>query len=196
MVLPFEKLIAKIDIGIFLKRLSAIYSSMDQEYSEAAAYYGFTCTGCEDNCCLTLFNHYTVLEYLYILKAFNHLAPEKQIKIKARALKVSQESVEASRKGKQLRQMCPLNSDGKCVLYSCRPMICRLHGIPHELHTPGRDITYQPGCETFKKQFGDKDYHRFDRTPLYIKMANLEKDLKQAAGITTKIKMTIADMLV
>jgi len=196
MVLPFEKLIAQIDIGIFLKRLSAIYSSMDQEYSQAAAYYGFTCTGCEDNCCLTRFYHHTVLEYLYILKAFNHLDTEKQTKIKARALKVRQKPVEASGKGKQFRQMCPLNSDGKCLLYSCRPMICRLHGIPHELHTPGRDIIYQPGCETFKKQFGHKDYHRFDRTPLYIKMANLEKDLKQAAGITTKIKMTVADMLV
>ena len=196
MHLSYEKLIAQIDIGTFLKRLSAIYSSMDQEYSEAAAYYGFTCTGCEDNCCLTRFYHHTVLEYLYILKAFNHLAPEKQIKIKARARKVRQKSIEASGKGKQFRQMCPLNSDGKCVLYSCRPMICRLHGIPHELHTPGRDIIYQPGCEAFSKQFGEKDCYRFDRTPFYIKMASLEREIKQAAGITTKIKMTIADMLV
>ena len=74
-------------------------------------------------------------------------------------------------------------------------MICRLHGIPHELHTPGRDIICQPGCEAFSEQFGEKDYHRFDRTPFYLELASLEKDLKQAADITTKIKMTIADML-
>jgi len=196
MHLSFENLIAQIDIDVFLKRLGAIYSSMDLKYSESAAYYGFNCTGCEDNCCLTRFYHYTVLEYLYILEGFNHLDTEKQMKIKARALKVRRKLIEASRKGKRHRQMCPLNSDGKCILYSRRPMICRLHGIPHELHKPGQDITYQPGCEAFLKQFGAKDYHRFDRTPFYIKMASLERDLKQAAGITTKVKMTIADMLV
>ncbi len=195
MHLSYEKLIAQIDIGTFLKRLSDIYSSMDLKYSKAAAIYGFNCTGCEDNCCLTRFHHHTVLEYLYILEGFNHLETEKQIKIKASALKVRQKSIEADRKGTRLRQMCPLNSAGKCILYFCRPMICRLHGIPHELHTPGRDIISQPGCEAFSKQFGEKDYHRFDRTPFYIEIASLEKDLKQAAGITTKIKMTIADML-
>jgi hypothetical protein len=75
-------------------------------------------------------------------------------------------------------------------------MICRLHGIPHEHRNPRRDITYGPGCQVFSKQVGKKDYYRFDRTPFYIKMAALEKDLKQAAGITTKVKMTIADMLI
>ena len=196
MHLSYEKLIAQIDIDGFLKQLSAIYSSMDLKYSEAAAYYGFNCTGCEDNCCLTHFHHHTVLEYLYIISGFNNLDIEKQIEIKARALKVRQKSVEADRKGKRLRHMCPLNFDGKCILYSSRPMICRLHGIPHELHSPGRDIAYGSGCEAFSKQFGEKDYYRFDRTPFYIKMASLEKDLKQAAGITMKVKMTIADMLV
>ena len=169
---------------------------MDLKYSEAAAYYGFNCTGCEDNCCLTRFYHHTVLEYLYIISGFNNLDIGKQNEIKARTLKVRRTFISADRKGKQLRQMCPLNLDGKCILYSNRPMICRLHGIPHELHSPGRDITYGSGCEAFSKQFGEKDYYRFDRTPFYIKMASLERDLKQAAGITMKVKMTVADMLV
>lgn len=196
MHLSLEKLIAQIDIDVFLKRLSAIYSSMDLKYSEAAAYYGFNCTGCEDNCCLTRFYHHTVLEYLYIITGFNNLNIEKQIEIKARALKVRRKSISADRKGKRLRQMCPLNLDGKCILYSSRPMICRLHGIPHELHNPGRDIAYGPGCEAFSKYYSEKDYYRFDRTPFYIKMASLEKDLKQAAGITMKVKMTVTDMLI
>ena len=84
MPLSLEKLIAQIDIDVFLKQLSAIYSSMDLKYSEAAAYYGFNCTGCEDNCCLTRFHHHTVLEYLYIITGFNHLDIEKQIEIKRR----------------------------------------------------------------------------------------------------------------
>ena len=191
-----QNLIAQIDVNAFLKRLGAIYCSMDLKYSKVAAYYGFNCTGCEDNCCLTRFYHYTVLEYLYLLEGFNHLDTEKQIKIKARALKVRQKSIAADKKGTRFRQMCPLNTDGRCILYSWRPMICRLHGIPHEIHKPGYDIIHVPGCEVFSKQLGTTDYHRFDRTPFYIKLASLERDLKQAAGITTKIKMMIADMLV
>jgi len=48
----------------------------------------------------------------------------------------------------------------------------------------------------FSKYYNEKDYYSFDRTPFYVKMASLEKELKQAAGITTKIKMTVADMLI
>jgi len=196
MRLSTEKLISHIDTAGFLKQLRAIYSSMDLKYHEAAEHYGFNCTGCEDNCCLTRFYHHTVLEYLYIIKEFNKLDTEKQIKIKARAREVRRKSIEADRKGKPVRQMCPLNDNGRCILYSSRPMICRLHGIPHELHKPGRNITYGPGCESFSKQFGEKNYFRFDRTPFYIQMASLEKNLKQAAGIERKIKMTVADMLI
>ena len=196
MHLSYEKIIAKIDIDGFLKRLRAIYASMDLKYSEAAAYYEFNCTGCEDNCCLTRFYHHTVLEYLYILEGFHNLNAEKQTEIKAKALEVKRKSVEADRKGKLLRRMCPLNSDDKCILYLHRPMICRLHGIPHELHKPGKDIVYGPGCEAFSKYYSEKNYYRFDRTPFYMEMASLEKELKQAAGITTKVKMTIADMLI
>ena len=169
---------------------------MDLKYSETAAYYGFNCTGCEDNCCLTRFYHHTVLEYLYILEGFHNLDPGKQAEIKARALEVRRKSVEADKKGKLLRRMCPLNSGGKCILYLHRPMICRLHGIPHELHKPGQGIAYGLGCEAFSKYCSKKDYYRFDRTPFYMEMASLEKQLKQAAGITTKVKMTVADMLV
>ena len=196
MHLSLEKVITQIDTDVFLRQLITIYASMDLKYSEAAAYYGFNCTGCEDNCCLTRFYHHTVLEYLYILEGLHNLDPEKQTEIKARALKVRRKSVEADRKGKLVQHMCPLNSGGKCTLYSSRPMICRLHGIPHELHSPGRNITHGPGCEAFSKCCSEKDYYRFDRTPFYVKMASLEKELKLAAGITTKVKMTVADMLV
>ena len=196
MNLSYEKVIAQIDIDGFLKQLRAIYASMDLKYSEAAAYYEFNCTGCEDNCCLTRFYHHTVLEYLCILEGFHILDPEKQTETRAKALEVRRKSVEADRKGKPIRQMCPLNFDGNCILYSSRPMICRLHGIPHELHKPGQGIAYGLGCEAFSKYCSEKDYYRFDRTPFYIKMASLEKDLKQAAGIVTKVKMTVADMLI
>ncbi len=195
MHLSYEKVIAQIDFNSFLKQLKAIYASMDLKYIEAAAYYGFNCTGCEDNCCLTRFYHHTVLEYLYLLEGFHNLDPEEQTEIKDRALKVKRKSIEADKKGKPVRRMCPLNSGGKCILYSSRPMICRLHGLPHELHKPGMDVTHGPGCEAFSKYCSEKDYYKFDRTPFYMEMASLEKDLKLAAGITMKVKMTVADMV-
>ena len=169
---------------------------MDRKYNEAGDYYGFNCNGCEDNCCATRFYHHTLLEVLYILKGFNSLEKAKQIKIKHQALDVSKKIIEADEKGMAVRLMCPLNFDGLCILYNHRPMICRLHGIPSELHSPGQQITYSPGCNSFSKQCNEKGYIKFDRTPFYVEMAELEKKLKLAVGMTRKIKMTVAQMLV
>lgn len=196
MSLQLEKLRSRHDKNSpFLKRLRTIFAAMEHKYKEAADYYGFNCKGCEDNCCFTHFYHHTLLEYLYILEGYNTLEHGKQIEIKKRALEVCAKIVEADKKGLTLRLMCPLNFDGLCLLYAYRPMICRLHGIPHEFQRPGQGVIYSPGCEAFSKQCKGKGYFRFDRTPFYIEMAGLEKELKEAAGITQKFKMTVAQML-
>ena len=39
------------------------------------------------------------------------------------------------------------------------------------------------------------DYYPFDRTPLYMEMAALEKQFKAESGINQKVKMTIAEMI-
>jgi hypothetical protein len=75
-------------------------------------------------------------------------------------------------------------------------MICRLHGLPHELSKPGQKTIYGPGCETFDQRCGRMDYFEFDRTPLYLKLAKLEQAVKQALGVTDKFKMTVAEMIV
>jgi hypothetical protein len=78
-------------------------------------------------------------------------------------------------------------------------MICRLHGIPHELHGPGGRVIRNPGCDEFFDQCresGRTDYIQFDRTPFYRQMAMLEKELRQKTGYVDKIKLTIAQMLV
>ncbi len=179
----------------FFNKLKIIYEAMDQRYKGVADYNGFNCNGCEGNCCVTRFYHHTLLEYLYLLKGFNSLENEKQINIKYRALYVCKKTIDADEKGVVVRLMCPLNFDGLCILYKYRPMICRLHGIPSELHRPGQKIIYSPGCDTFSKQCKEKDYVKFDRTPFYIEIAELEKKLKRTVGITQKIKMTVAQML-
>ena len=180
----------------FLKRLKKLFEFMDQKYQEAADYYGFNCKGCEDNCCLTRFYHYTLVEYLYLKEGFYCLENKKQVEVKQRSLAVCRKADEADMKGKLVKQMCPLNFENLCVLYPYRPMICRLHGIPHELQRAGQGIFNSPGCSTFSLQHHEIKRFKFDRTPFYMQMAALEKEMKQAVGMTQKIKMTVAQMIV
>ena len=168
---------------------------MDLKYTEAAEYYGFHCEGCEDNCCFTRFYHHTLLEYLYLFEGFKTLDREKQDEVTQRASDVCRETVLADKKGQTVRLMCPLNSGGLCLLYDFRPMICRLHGISHELKQTGIGVVQGPGCEAFSKQCPQKGSFTFDRTPFYMEMANLERDLKQAVGMTQKLKFTVAQMI-
>jgi len=168
---------------------------MDRKYQAAADGYGFNCTGCEDNCCFTRFYHYTLLEYLYILEGLNNLDGEKRAEIKRRALDVCRKTDRADAEGVSVRLMCPLCVDSVCLLYAYRPMICRLHGIPHELQRPGEGLLQASGCDAFTRQFRGKQHFKFDRTPFYLEMAGLEKELRQALGMPIKIKMTVAQMI-
>ena len=74
-------------------------------------------------------------------------------------------------------------------------MICRLHGVPHELNMPGQGARRHPGCDYFMNQHKHEDYFRFDRTPMYMELANLEKEFRQKANITDKIKLMVAEMI-
>ena len=184
-----EKLVAYFD------RLQNIFAEMDRKYGIAAQSYGFQCRGCEDNCCRTRFYHHTYLEYLLIRKGFDNLVSSDRSAIWARAEEVCRQTELADDKGVPVRLMCPLNIDGMCTLYRFRPMICRLHGIPHELQKPGQPVVHGPGCGVFDEQCSEKPYFKFDRTQFYFEMARLENDFKQAAGLTGRIKLTIAEMI-
>jgi hypothetical protein len=179
----------------FFEKLETLYANMNSSYGNAAAYYRFDCKGCLENCCLTRFYHHTHLECLYLLEGLSFLAEEKQSEVTKKAKNYNKKAIEYDVKKKLVRQMCPLNFDDLCILYNYRPMICRLHGVSHELKKPGRDIVYSPGCDEFTKLSEGKTYFRFDRTPFYIKMAQLEKGLKLRFGFTKKFKRTIAQML-
>lgn len=182
-------------LTVFFDRLQHLFTAMDQQYAEAARHYGFHCAGCEDNCCRTRFYHHTYLEYLYIHKGLKKLDHHRQGQIQSKAAEVCRETAEADEKSASVRLMCPLNHDGLCSLYDYRPMICRLHGISHELKKPGQRPTKGPGCGLFDHLSSGKSYYKFDRTPFYLKMAQLESELKQAAGFKPRIKMTIAEMI-
>ena len=179
----------------FTHRLKQIYTAMDQAYKTAAGHYGFACAGCQDNCCRTRFYHHTAIEHIYMIEGLNTVTLKKQNEVKSRALRVVDETVRADANGKVVRLMCPLNFDERCILYPYRPMICRLHGIPHELQKPGQTPVQVPGCDTFDQQCGSRSYFKFDRTPFYREMAFLEQEVKQTLGFTGKLKITIAEMI-
>lgn len=185
-----------IEYSGYLERLQEIFAAMDRAYQTVSDRYHFNCSGCDDSCCLTRFYHHTYLEYFYLRVGYRTLGRENSAEIQNRARRVCDELKTADETGEKVRRMCPINVDGLCSLYEYRPMICRLHGIPHELHKPGLNVVYGPGCNVFSRQCGQEKYDVFDRTPFYYKMTELENKLKQALRITAKTKMTVAEMVV
>jgi Fe-S-cluster containining protein len=179
----------------WLDRMAALFEAMDKAYEDAASHYGFVCSGCEESCCLTRFYHHTCLEYAFLKKGFERLDAQVQEVVKGKAAACCSAHRSADAAGQKIRIMCPLNADGRCRVYRFRPMICRLHGVPHELHVPGRDTQYGSGCDCFAKQSDGKAYYPFDRTPFYKTLAELERGFRGMLGADGKIRMTIAEMV-
>lgn len=174
-----------------------LLARMDQAYRQTADAAGFECRGCLENCCRTLFYHHTLTELLYLKAGLARLSADMHNRIRERA----GAAVDRMRCTQQAQQpsagiMCPLNEQDRCLLYAHRPMICRLHGLPHRLQRPDGKVQSGPGCDDFYRQCGPASPAALDRTPHYIAMAGLEKALRQKWDFSTRIKMTIAQMVV
>ncbi|WDP91437.1 MAG: YkgJ family cysteine cluster protein [Desulfobacter sp.] len=177
------------------KQLAELYRTMDTAWDRAAAGYGFQCNGCKDNCCLSLFYHHTQVEKAYLLHGFSTLpkAEQKNILEKAENYCSATFAQEDGGIPESKKVPCPLLTNGRCGLYPYRPMICRMHGLPHELHKPGAPPIKGPGCAA--GNFDNRDYIPFDRTPFYRDMAGVEMGFRAATGRNGKIKQTIAEIL-
>jgi Fe-S-cluster containining protein len=179
-------------------RLSTLYQSMDKAWNHIASQYNFLCDGCEDNCCRSLFFHHTIVEKAYLLHGFDQLSQDIKENSIARANAYCNKTFVETSSLTSLKLMCPLNNDGRCILYRYRPMICRLHGLPHELHKPGQAPLKGPGCHA--GLFDSKGYLPFDRTPFYREMAGIEMEFRKETQNKTrkigKIKETVAQMLI
>lgn len=179
----------------FYDGLKLIYKNMDDQYQKVSKGYAFECKGCTESCCETRFYHHTYGEYLYLLTGFQSLDGEHQKKILEKAVLAQEKQKMADGTDTPIRVMCPLNEYGLCGIYDYRPMICRLHGIPHELHKPGQNSLYGSGCRRFAENCQNKPYIPFDRTPFYREMAIQEQKLRESLKMGGKIKMTITEML-
>lgn len=182
--------------GGFFATLEDLYRQMDKAYAAAAAAYGFNCTGCIENCCMTRFYHHTHLEYFYLLAGFRMLPGTMKVSIRERVDEYDREMTAYHEADSPFRRMCPLNENGSCLLYVQRPMICRLHGIPHEFIIPGKGRVQGDGCHEFDRRCGGVEGVPLGRTPFYRQLADLEQCFREKTGITGKFKRTVAQMLV
>ncbi len=179
----------------YLERLAVIYERMDAAYEAVAGYYGFVCRGCEDNCCRTRFRHHTLVEYAYLQRGLRGLDRALRHEVTGRARDYRLALQRAESRHTPFRHWCPLNHDGRCILYAFRPMICRLHGLPHDLRHPARGLIQGPGCHIFQAQCLRAPARPLDRSALYKALAGLEQAARQRSGFRTPIGMTVADMI-
>ncbi|MCP4748418.1 MAG: hypothetical protein GY874_20135 [Desulfobacteraceae bacterium] len=182
----------------FFNRLAQVYAQMDQAYHAAAAGSGFDCAGCKDNCCLTRFYHHTYIECLYFKNGLDHLPDQIRQQIAHRSHQACKQMQTQDQQQGCIpkRIMCPLNVHGRCELYEFRPLICRLHGIPHVLRRPDGVIQTGSGCHEFHRRCGDADQIRLDRTPHYRSMSKLEQQVRMSLGVNQKLKLTVAQIVI
>lgn len=180
------------------ERLALLYRQMEEAYERAAEKLSFGCMGCPDNCCDSYFLHHTYLEWTYLWAGMEQFTKEKKEEILQRAAGYVVAAGKALASGERPQLMCPLNEEGRCILYSHRLMICRMHGVPSAMTRPdGKRFTF-PGCfrcqelvEGFKGEAPE-----VDRTDFYQQLAGMEHELLgPRRHYLPRVKMTIAQML-
>ena len=179
----------------WLDKLAGVFTAMDAGYEESAGCHGFVCRGCDDNCCSTRFYHHTLLEFMAVFRGYVGLEFEERARVMERAVEYCRQHAEADTAGTTVKPWCPLNEKGRCLVYDLRPMICRLHGIPHVLHLPGGKTVQGPGCANFTSRHESENNPPLDRTPFYKEMSDLEKQLRAELNVNVKFKQTIAEMI-
>ncbi|MBF0318437.1 MAG: hypothetical protein HQL01_01355 [Nitrospirae bacterium] len=195
------------DITPYVDKLAGIFAASDALYRASQEHYPmvgtdgtkgpFSCTGCEDNCCTTVFYHYTLIEYFYLAEGLSQIEDmEIAGAIAERSQAYLGEIVKNPFKTDSMRIMCPLNFDGMCVVYQNRPLICRVHGVPSELRPPGKAVQHWDGCKRFVDLNGREGLSFvIDRTPFYSQIAALEGQLRRELVFFQKYRKTIAEMV-
>jgi hypothetical protein len=175
---------------------------MEQAYDAVAGELGHGCAGCPDNCCDSYFLHHTYIEWCYLWLALDELEAPLRERLIGRAREYEKQSREMLKDGQRPKLMCPLNEEGRCVLYAHRLMVCRTHGVPAELIRPdGKKLSF-PGCFRCQELVAGSAWQveqipKMERTRLLQRLAILEQTLLDGKRhLMPKVKRTIASMLV
>jgi hypothetical protein len=181
-----------------VKQVAELYSDMEAAYDQTAKALDFSCSGCPDNCCDSYFLHHTYTEWTYLWQGLKTLEASQLQNITEKAASYVVESEAALASGERPIIMCPLNSEGLCVVYSYRMMICRLHGVPTIFTRPDGKKPDFPGCFRFQEQLsGENAEVALDRTQFFRRLVELEVGLLgHRRMMAPKVKLTIAQMIV
>lgn len=179
------------------QRLEQLYTDMEQAYARTAQQAGLNCTGCPDNCCTSYFQHHTHMEWAYLWDGLRTLPQERLEEIRAKALEHVRLSRQMLKQQRAPNLMCPLNADGRCMLYAHRLMICRLHGVPNRFTLPNGQARTFPGCFRCQEILAGQDAPPvLERTDFYRRLAALEMDfLRDLTARSAKVRLTLAQMI-
>ncbi len=161
-----------------IEELELLYDEMQLAYNRVARMLSLRCTDCDDNCCDSIFHHHTYLEWYYLWQGLQTLSSNelKRIKEASRAYITSMRKIEEGIVEESESPMCPLNRDGRCILYRYRLLVCRTHGVPATFIRPdGKQISF-PGCHHCQRITAHMhEYPQVERTRFYQQMADLER---------------------
>ena len=162
-----------------LRELRSLFREMEERYDAAAADYGFGCAGCEENCCTIGFKHYTHLEHELLKAGLEELPEERRTELRDRSRAALSDPAGE-------RAPCPLLDGGRCSLYAHRLMICRMHGVPYSMTNPRQGQIEGDGCLRFRRLHEEPYVVRIDRTTLYRRFAELERQALEEAHLATR----------
>ncbi|RLB16371.1 MAG: hypothetical protein DRG82_09275 [Deltaproteobacteria bacterium] len=172
------------------KKYEILVASADLAFREMRSQYPscVTCAPHCSDCCHAVFGLF-LIEAAHMRFHFEELTEKEKRRTVSRAAEAEKEMeriIEETRRGKELqgsflpekaRVRCPLlNEADECVLYSYRPLTCRVYGIPTAIKGNARVC--------WKTKFNkDKTYPVFNLDEANRKLYQLSMEfLKQAGG--------------
>jgi Fe-S-cluster containining protein len=189
-----------LDLHPFFERYEALVEQVDGLFQRIAGEH-HSCVkcslGCSD-CCHALFD-ISLIEAIYLNHKFIGLSAEdRQPVLEAAdhadraAYRIKRELFKRQQKGEDTNELlheaatkrvrCPLlMTDQTCLLYSCRPITCRLYGIP--MNIGGKSVTC--GLSGFEK---GREYPAVHMDKIQARLLELSRELIVA------IRSTHADM--
>jgi hypothetical protein len=179
-----------------MAKLSRLYDRMDRAYTRQASRIGLTCDACDDNCCMTHFHHHTWAEWHYLRRGLLTLRTETRQVVVRRAEQYQTALGGPGECGTTDPLACPLYDGARCLLYACRPMICRLHGVPWILQRGRLAGRLQQGCHRSRALLAEGGPPQpLDRTELYAELADVERQARDVTCQPESIRFTIAEVV-
>ncbi len=177
-------------------KLADIYQRMDAAYGACAEDVSFTCAGCLHNCCVSHFQHHTMVEWAYFFQGVREFSDEERQRFSALAQENVNQVQRALAMGQTPTAMCPMNDAGLCRIYQHRFMICRLHGVGHTLTPPSREPMAFPGCPRYEALAATGAGQPMDRTIFYQELAALDQAFRETfPKARPKVDLTLSEML-